>query len=263
MKRIVAIADLHCGSKAGLTPPSWHYGVPEDAHWPVRKAADFRARQWEFYAATIAALQPIDRLLVLGDAIDGKQVKDEGIDLIVNDRQEQVRMAVDCIELCRAVKVAFVYGSGYHTGNREDWENDVAEKFGGDIGAEQDIKIQPSGIVFNCKHFIGNTNSPASRFTALSGEQIRQLLWAETGQQPKADVILRAHIHRYAHAEEDGWSAWVCPPLQGLGGRIARKRSGLPLSYGLLHFDVEDNGDYTWHKHLQPLALQAGRILEW
>lgn len=261
MKRVVVISDLHCGHVVGLTPPSWHYAVPAGAPRSVRRQAEFREGQWRFYAETLRALQPIDRLIVLGDCIDGDQEKGHGTELIVTKRDEQCRMAVDCIAEVRAAKVAMVYGTPYHAGKFEDWEDQVAEKFGGNIGTEQDLDI--NGVRFNCKHFIGNASSPVSRFTALSSEQLRQLLWAEAGQQPKADVILRGHVHRFAFAGEGRWTGFICPPLQGLGGKIARIRSGLPLAFGFLHFVVNGDGSYTWTKHLQPLSVQAARATKW
>jgi len=260
-KRLVVISDLHCGSNVGLTPPSWHDSPPADAPRGVQKRAEFRRKQWRFFADTVKALQPVDRLIVLGDCIDGAQPKAGGVELIARDRNEQVRMAVDCIQEVKAKRVAFVYGTGYHVGAEEDFEDQVAEPFGGEIAAQQDIDI--NGVIFNAKHYAGNTASPPSRFTFLSAEQVRQLLWASHEQQPKADVILRGHAHRYAVCGEEGWMAFLCPPLQGLGGKIARMRSSLPLAYGLLSFDVLRKGGYAWNAHVQPLSAQAARVLLW
>lgn len=87
MTRLVIISDLHCGHRAGLTPPGWQ--TPLEA--PDRLAAYARQQRvmWSWYAATIAALQPIDVLVANGDAIDGRGSRSGGTELITTDLSAQ------------------------------------------------------------------------------------------------------------------------------------------------------------------------------
>jgi hypothetical protein len=259
IKRVLFIADTHCGHKSGLTPPAWHTAVPEQAPRSVRKAAAQRVKLWRWFAANVDALWPIHRLIHLGDAVDGRGEKSGGVELMTTDREEQARMAAEIIRFVGA-PTYMVRGTPYHVGEQEEWENWVAK----DVGAkkiEDEGHYDIRGLKVCCKHFIGNSNSTASKYTALSRAQVNQLLWAALGQQDKADIIIRAHIHRYARVEDDMGLAAVCPPLQGLGSRYGvRQRDGLPCSFGFLCLDVESREAWTLRAFRLPLVEQRGEV---
>ncbi len=71
-KRLVIISDLHCGHRAGLTPPDWQSDFRKNSKTQRNKFAELQRELWQFYADTINDLRPVDVLVVNGDAIDGK-----------------------------------------------------------------------------------------------------------------------------------------------------------------------------------------------
>jgi predicted phosphodiesterase len=261
VKRILIMSDTHCGHKSGLTPPAWQSQPPESAPHAVLKGAALRSALWNWFAARVAEFQPINYLLHLGDCIDGRGEKSGGVELLTGDREEQSRMAALCIQEVKATDgIYMVYGTPYHVGEAEDWENWVAREVKANkIEAEGHYEV--NGLRIAAKHFVGNSASPASKYTALSSAQVKQLLWAELGQQDRADLILRGHVHRYARVEDEINCAAVCPPLQGLGSRFGvRQRDGLPVSFGFLIADIESPQQWGLRKVLLPLAEQRGEV---
>jgi hypothetical protein len=237
----------------------------------VRKSAEERKRLWRFFAQEADALRPFDFHLNLGDAIDGRGDRSGGVELLTVDRAEQVRMAAEVFRFIDASRNYMVRGTPYHGGTEEDWEDLVAKELADpaennghtptpmriqSIGNEGHYNIR--GLHIAAKHFIGNSSTPVGKYTALARSQVRNLLWAELEQQPKAQIILRAHVHRYARVEDDMGTAVICPALQGLGSRYgARQCDGLPVSFGFMVLDVVDADHWELYPRIASLRLQA------
>ena len=66
MKRVVVISDLHCGHRAGLTPPGWQY-QENDQDLERAKFGEIQRSIWNFFSEEINKLKPIDSCFVLGD----------------------------------------------------------------------------------------------------------------------------------------------------------------------------------------------------
>ena len=126
-KRLVVISDLHCGHAVGLTPPAWQWAVDGDTTEHRAKFGRVQREVWDWYSQTIGSLRPIDILAVNGDAIDGTGVRSGGTELLTTDRQVQTDMAVKSIQEASAKTIVMTYGTAYHTGDAEDWEDRVAE----------------------------------------------------------------------------------------------------------------------------------------
>jgi hypothetical protein len=109
MKRIVVAADFHCGNRVGLTPPAWQ-DSPETGPEYFRKFAKFQREVWNYYASELAALQPVDYFFFIGDAVDGKNERSGGTELINTDRIAQAEMAAACINEAHAREVYMVFG---------------------------------------------------------------------------------------------------------------------------------------------------------
>lgn len=259
--RGIITSDMHCGHKVGLTPPAWQHTPSDEAPHVVMKAAAERKRLWEFFASEVNALRPFDFHLNLGDSIDGRGERSGGVELLTSDRAEQIRMAADVFRFIGAKQNRLVRGTPYHTGTEEDWEDQIKRELAGSvevqsIGNEGHYNIR--GLRIACKHFIGNSATPLGKYTALARSQVRNLLWAALDQQPKADIIMRGHVHRYARVEDDFGTAVICPALQGLGSRFgARQCDGLPVSFGFMHLDVVDADHWELVPHVASLRLQG------
>jgi hypothetical protein len=122
MKRILILSDFHSGHRYGL------------AH-AFDCVNQEQKRAWRFFSDGINKYAPCDVVLANGDLIDGNAKKNGGVELITTDRFEQARMAIrilNQIKDCngnRPIKWMFTYGTPFHTGTEEDFEQVIAKEF--------------------------------------------------------------------------------------------------------------------------------------
>ena len=251
-KRMVVIADLHCGSATGLTPPAWNKN--DSPGHLKQKNKKTRNIIWDWFASSIRKLQPIDILVVNGDAITGKEPKSCGTELLEPELSSQVDMAVECIEVVKAKKIVMTYGTAYHVSDAgEDWELQVAHKVEAvKIGAHEWIDI--NGKVFDFKHHVGSSSVPYGRGTAPTKDALWNMIWAEAQMQPKADYIIRSHVHYcvgsfFFNGEKQVW-AMTTPALQGMGTKFGSRRCSGTVDTGFLVFDIDDKGGVTWRPEI-------------
>ncbi|HSV26464.1 MAG TPA: hypothetical protein VLH60_01105 [Sedimentisphaerales bacterium] len=259
MKRVAIISDLHCGHRAGLTPPEWQY--QEDDHDVERKKfATLQRRNWEFYRRTLEDLQPIDVLIVNGDCIDGKGDKSGGTELLEADRLKQVTMAVEAINQAQAKDIVITYGTPYHTGVSEDFENGVAEGCGArTIGGHHWVDV--NGLVFDCKHKIASTSVPQGRGTAAARDVLWNMLWSIEEGQPRGNVFIRSHVHYFNFAGTDKYLALTTPALLGSGDKYGTRQCSGIVNFGLLSFDVEGKDNYSWKPHLLNVVTSVSDLV--
>ena len=244
-KRVVVIADLHCGHRVGLTPPKYQSAICGQKFYSIQ------VEKWKQYVDILVELKPIDVLLVNGDCIDGRGERSGSVELIAPSRKKQVDMAVDCINECEADKIIMTRGTPYHTGYKEDWEDMIADGVDAvKIGEHEWPEV--NGLVFDVKHKIGNTSVPHTKGTSINRDRLWNALWAERGLQPKADIFIRSHVHWFHYGGDmDGLCVYT-PALQGMGSKYGARECSGTVDWGLIYFDVQKNGDYTWEPRLVP-----------
>jgi hypothetical protein len=227
-------------------------------HGTVKSALQ-RVILWDWFANRVKAEGPFDVAFWNGDMIDGKGEKAGGTESLTVDRQEQAEWAAEIIRFVGAKKNYMTYGTPYHGGASEDWEDAVKKNAKADkIEGEGHYNI--NGLVVVMKHYIGNSASPVSMATAGVKAMVIQSLWNALEQQPRANLIIRSHIHRcyYVGDPARNVAAWVTPALQGLGSKYGvRQCDGLPVHFGFLTLTVEDQEHYAIEPHIAPLTLQA------
>lgn len=259
MKRLVVIGDLHCGHRAGLTPPGWQY--QENEQEPER--ANFGKIQraiWDFYHRTIDALKPIDILVVNGDAIDGKGERSGGTEQLEADRIKQVEIAAECINYAQAKAVIIIYGTGYHVGKEEDFERILGDRVNAQkVGGHEWLDV--NGVVFDFKHFVSSSVIPHGRFTSMARDALWNKLWAADDMQPNADVVIRSHVHYHRFAGEPGTLMMTTPALQGFGSKFGVRMCSGRVDIGLVSFDVHSREDWTWRGHLLKASFLAVKPL--
>jgi hypothetical protein len=261
-KRIIVISDLHSGHVAGLTPPEYQYQEVGDSTTKHNKFARLQRELWIKFLNILEKYKPFDIGFDLGDLIDGKGSRSGGTELISNDRNTQVDMAVKCLEeVSRRGKENFkwigVFGTGYHTSGEggEDWESIIAERCGFEkIGAHESVDI--NGCIFDLKHHIGSSSIPHGRFTAPAKERLWNVLWNERDLRPKANVILRGHVHYATFCGEPGWVAMTVPALQGMGTKYGSRYCSGTVHWGLTVFDVNKDGTFSWEQVVIPIIAQ-------
>lgn len=268
MKYIFFGSDTHCGSLTGLTPPEHNIAVSKK-EVELYKLYQTRFRLWNWFInevnTTIRSLNifKFDAAMWNGDLIDGQGKKTGGTELLTSDRNRQVEIAKSVVANVPANERFFTFGSPYHTGNEEDFEENIAKSFNAQIDSIGNYNI--NDLQVNMKHHIANTNSVSSRFTALSGAQIRQLLWDLQMQQKRANLIIRSHVHRCAFVGDpaSNFQGWTTPSLQGIGGKYgSRKVDGLPVAFGFLVLSVNSDKEWGITPHISPLKLQSSKSIK-
>lgn len=256
MKRVVVISDTHCGHMVGLTPPGW-----QSLSGSLEKFGEMQKAVWSFYSGWMEKLQPIDLLIINGDCIEGKGERSGGTELIEADRGEQVKMSVRCIEEARAEKIVIVYGTPYHTGATEDFENQVADGVRAwKIGGHEWIDV--NGVIFDCKHFIGSSSVPHARHTAPARDALWNKLWSIDDQQPRADYIIRSHVHYYTVQGDKDFTAFTTPAFQGYGSKYGIRKCSGRVDVGLMWFDVSEEGGVSWDKKILEIELLKAEALK-
>lgn len=266
-KRVLIVADLHSGGLTGLTPPQFRKRHTDaDDPW-IDKIVDLERDAWEWYARTVESLQPVDFALVNGDCIDGRGERSGSTELITADRHKQANMASTALKLIKAKKYVMTYGTPYHVGNNgEDYEDVIAKDLANTKGVEQ-VKLgshewpNVNGLIFDMKHKIGGSSIPHGRFTAIARDRVWNSLWAECDDQPKGRVFIRSHVHYHVYCGGPDWLALTTPALQTMGTKFGSRECSGHVDYGLVHFDVERDGSYTWQVHTAKLQRQKAQAL--
>lgn len=254
MRRILILADPHCGHMGGLTPPGFQFH-PEDEDQVRAKFALLQRAIWDWYSATVARLQPIDTLIVNGDSIDGKGDRSGGTEQITTDRRQQVRMAAAAIGEARARRVYLIRGTPYHTGKEEDWEDVLAGEVGAAHIGDHDW-FEFGGVTLDCKHKISSSIIPHGRYTALSRDALWNALWAERKLQPRAGIVIRSHVHYFVYCGDRDKLAITTPCLQGWSKFGVRQCSGT-VDLGLIYIDIGEDGGFSWKPELMDLQFMA------
>ena len=265
-KRGLIIGDMHCGHVAGLTPPAWQVKAPENSTTKREKWASLQRGLWREYKGLLKKFGPFDFGLSLGDMIDGLGKRSGGTELISSDREEQADMAVDVhnavrLHAKRGFKWVGVYGTAYHSGQEEDWENRVAKDAGFEnIGAHEWIDV--NGCIIDIKHHCGSSTVPHGRHTAAAREKLWNILWAERGLVPNANIIARAHVHYAGYCGGPGWVAMTIPALQGMGTKYGARRCSGIIDWGITVVDIDKNGEFEFHQETITIESQKAKVLK-
>jgi hypothetical protein len=257
-KRVVVVADMHCGHRVGLTPPKWQQrpldDVPQGEKW-----ASIQAETWNWYSKTIRALAPIDLLIVNGDAIEGKGARSEGVELITADRSIQAAMAGAVIQEAQAATIRMTRGTPYHVGPGEDYENTVADAVGAKIGDHEWYTV--NGVTMDVKHHTSGGTMPHTKHTSVMGDVLWNMIWADSEGQPDSDIFIRSHLHSYSYCMgiRPDQAAFVTPALQGLGSRFGARQCRKMVNVGFMSFDISAKGRWTWTAHLLSMKSQAAQ----
>lgn len=257
-KRVGCFGDPHCGHRAGLTPPDWWSALTRTR---LGKWGRIQRECWNWFAHEVKVIKPLHLAVWNGDLIDGTGHRSGGTELIVQDRYEQCEMAERMVQEVGAKYNLFIRGTPFHVGEEEDWEDFIAQKFGEKCHDHEWPEI--NGVVFDVKHHVGGSQIPHGRDTATLKDSLWSLIWDDAGYQPKADIIVRSHVHyhrgmMWMSGAKQKW-AFILPALQGMGSKFgARRMSGL-VDFGFMHFDVGEKGDFSWQSHIGFIQSQRAQ----
>ncbi|MCP4410894.1 MAG: hypothetical protein GY807_24775 [Gammaproteobacteria bacterium] len=271
-KRVLLCGDLHCGHQVGLTPPAWQQkpADPDDYKFlSVHLRHKFHKIQdacWKFWVSEITKLKPFHLAICNGDTIDGNGSRSGGVELIAPDRQEQADMAMKALSVVRAKNYCFTFGTPYHTGTEEDFETRIAEWMDAQawtnkvtIGSHEWPEV--NGKVFDVKHKVGGSGIPHGRATAVIKEDLWNAIWAENKAQPRADIIIRSHVHYFSHYMKYRGDSEVhmatLPALQAMGTKFGSRQCSGTVDYGFSFVDIGPKGEIKWHNRILPTSVQA------
>lgn len=260
------VGDFHCGHLVGLTPKDWHYRFHTNTGKRM-KLHKIALELWDSFDKDLKSMPPLDFVVINGDMVEGKGSKSGGTELLTSTMKIQCDMAVAVIERIRKaskniVKIYGTYGTPYHSATLgDDWEDVIADEAGfTKIGAHEWLEV--NGLVFDIKHKIGSSSIPHGRHTAISKDGLWNLLWAERGMQPKADVIIRSHVHYFTHCGTSDKLCMTLPSLQGMGSKYgARECSGL-VDWGMVLFKINSKDDYEWIPYIRKVKAQRARVVK-
>jgi hypothetical protein len=251
--RNLSLADFHSGHLCGLTPPEFS---PPPINERAEKFSKVRDDLWAFFKESLDEFRPFDSVFVNGDCIEGKGERSGGTELITSGRAEQIEIARAVIHFVKAPVVRLLFGTPAHTGKDEDWEGVLdAMMQESTIGAHEWFSI--NGRIFDVKHKVGSSTIPHGRLTPLAREVLWNRVWAARGEQPLADVLLRAHSHYYEHTDHDNCLAFNQPCLQGYGSKFGSRECSGTIDMGVLVFDIYTDGEIKWHKRLLHGLMQV------
>lgn len=228
------ISDLHCGSIYGLTPPGW-FTKQSKHHYTIQREA------WKAYLQMTKKWSEPDVLLVNGDAIDGRQEKQGGAELLTNDRNMQCDMAVKCIKCWDAKQVIMTYGSKYHVGDQaEDFEYNIANSVGAEI--EGRMLFEMEGMTIDARHQVSSSVIPHGRATGLLREIMWDLIREAADNWPKVDMVIRSHAHYHLWVEMPGKIGIITPSLQLSRGRYGSREMSGSTHWGAIRLTIH-NGE--------------------
>ena len=266
-KRVVVVADLHSGGLTGLTPPTEQLQTSATGgHWR-NKIAELQREAWSWYVKKVEELQPIDVAIVNGDSIDGRGDKSGGTEQITTDRNKQCNMAVESLSMLRAKDYVMTYGTPYHVSSCGEDSEDVIRSL---LVKEPGVKsvklgshewVSVNGLVFDIKHKIGNSQIPHGRYTALARDQVWNTLWTLHDEQPRGQVFIRSHTHYFVYCGNKDWIAMVTPALQTMGTKFGSRQCSGTVDFGLVSFDIESDGSYSWQVHIAELKRHRAQAL--
>lgn len=248
MKNIIIISDLHCGHRSGLTPPDWQLPCNVE-NKEISKFGKIQKLTWDWFSEEIRKIGKTDLLIINGDSIEGKGSKSKGTELLGSDMLKQCDMAEKVIGSIKAKKIFMTYGTPYHTGDGEDFEDVIARRVKAEISDHHFIDV--NGVIFDIKHKVGSSSVPHGRHTPIAREALWNDLWSlSENSQPNSDIIIRSHVHYFSYCGSDRKLAITTPALQSFGSKFGARQCSGVVNIGFIQFKIHDNGDYEWKPHI-------------
>lgn len=230
MKRGLVVSDIHSGSMYGMIPPGFlRYDGIEQLWNPAMK---YLWQCWEHFCGIAEEFQP-DFIIVNGDCVEGPQRKSNGFELSLASNDDQKKACIATLlylkERTPKAKWYVTAGTGYHTGEWHEIEDQIAREIGAtpysSVGTGEYCRevlwLDCDGVLIEATHHI-----PTGTFAALEREIIlgERSTWDDSKGMPRADLKIRSHVHRYSYAETRNQQI-VTTPCWKLGDRHSRKSS--------------------------------------
>ena len=185
-----------------------------------------------------------DVVFVLGDSVNGKNKKSDGVGNWTNDIDLRIEHAAGMLRMIDADVFVGVQGSDYHVGSNGSADRNVMDLIGGTFDIDKHVEVD--GVDFHLKHAVGTSSTLKGRGTSLNGDLEAMKMYPET--YGNVDVALRGHAH-YLHFI--GWEDMlgvIAPAWKWKDGFMRKGKVTYGNDCGYLVFECDD-GEYTWSAH--------------
>jgi len=242
IKRGLVIADGHTGHEVGLTPPE--YDAPKGNE---RSLALYELRRYSFdWLDSKLSNREYDFTIINADCIDGDGERSGGTELIERDKNIQVDMFVCAVERWKLGHVYMSFGTPYHTGYNEQFEKQIADKLNAEkIESEGHLDI--NGCIINYRHHVSRSSIPHGRATPLLKAALWNDLWSLRGEYPRANILIRSHVHYHVYAGGFDQVAFTTPALQSYGTRFGSLIADGTVDYGFMELEIDEKGGFKWN----------------
>lgn len=235
MKRGAVVSDIHAGSIYGILPPDFE--TFEGVFKLPNAGQDYLWSCWQDFTQRVANYDP-DFIIVNGDMVDGPQRKNHGAELSLAAWQDQKDAAIAALLVLHnrvrpECRWYFTQGTPYHVGNFGAAEEAIAEALGGQryfsLGTgklcREVLWLDVDGVIIEAAHHI-SASTGFYRLTALDREGQWSAMSAKDATMgvPKADLLIRSHVHYFGLAEHAS-KMIVTTPCWQLQTRFMRKSS--------------------------------------
>lgn len=237
---LLVLGDTQVGSIFGIWPEG--YVLSDGGTYLPNPGQQYLWACWNHLAKRISRTQRdgqtnITGLVFMGDATDGQQFKQGATEAIVTRMADQIGAFLEVMQVVKEalprVPIYGIQGSEYHDGRAADaFEGAMASlgavEYSG-VGSGRfshevlDLTVPGSGVTINFAHHI-SVLTGLYRAVAIDREAIWSALAGKEGQLPKADVIVRAHVHHFVHVEHASKHGIIVPGWQ-LQTRFMRRHS--------------------------------------
>jgi len=242
-KTVIMLGDLHCGHVAGLTHPSWHYN-----NLPTSK---LNKEMWNWYASQVSDIPKPHLVVANGDLIDGRGEANGGRELTTVSQIEQANMAVDALKVWDAKNYSMSYGTPYHSGKKENYEDIIASELG--CSPKNHLFLEVNGVKFDVKHKVGGSAVPHGRHTATAKADLWNMVWADEKLQPRCDVFIRSHVHFFQYSGNSTKLRMTLPALQAAATEYGARQCEGYVDFGFVVFTIYQDGSYVWEPRILKL----------
>jgi len=251
MTYVLALSDLHVGSRFGIFP-SGFVGT-SGAEVRLNGGQQYLLECWEKMLAVLP--QNIDLLLLVGDIIDGQNLKQYSRFLCEVDPHAQARAAARLLQplLERSGEIILIRGSSYHVGSAAEWEEFLGEVIQARQGPDGRrtlpwLLCEVDGVLLDVAH--RQSYSMRSRGWPLE----REIGFAleRMDRTPGAYCIIRGHTHNF-HLLDTGDQIAVSLPSWKLQDEFAQTTISpnrtIPRHIGAVGLEIS-GGEINAHKYL-------------
>ena len=269
---LIVVGDTQCGSIFGLWPE--RYELSDGGSYGLNPGQKYLWDCWNHAADRVEAATKKELInptgvVFMGDAIDGRQRAQEATEAVTTRISDQAGAFLKCMKVLQSamppVPLYMIQGTEYHDQKAGDAIEGAAAALGaveyGGVGSgrhsHEVLDLDVSGSVINFAHHISALTG-FYRATAIDKEALWSTIAAKDGKMPRADMIVRAHVHYFIHVEHESKHALVVPSWQ-LQTRYMRKHSVYRMlpTLGLAIIRVWKEATF-WDDKLQVMKMVYG-----